>query len=179
MNRSRRLLILSTVLAVLPLLSLCGTSYAGGPRQYYSGWEHHGHYHYRHYYYKPTEDYVGYKTQYVVYYPSHPHHVYYYNPYKRRFWGRCDAYGDGTASYSMLPPEYQKPSLAEIPEKAFPPPGDLPPIPDSHDGSKLDLPPDDTPAAGDLAQPGARGPAPPGGGIPGGGAPGGPQQPTP
>ena len=32
-----------------------------------------------------------------------------------------------------------------IEEDAFPEPGDLPPIPESTDGAKLDLPPDDIP----------------------------------
>ena len=77
-------------------------------------------YSYRTYYYKPTESYAGYRHHYVVSYPHDHKHYYYYNPYKRHFWGRCDAYGEGQPYYSRLPEEYQRSSLAEIPENAFP-----------------------------------------------------------
>lgn len=53
------------------------------PRQYYSGWNKSPTqtYYYRYYYYKPSASYAGYKHHYVIYFPSRPKYVYYYNPY--------------------------------------------------------------------------------------------------
>src|SRR5438132_1052103 len=66
-------------------------------RQYYSTWQKHPQraFYYRSYYYKPTADYVGYKHHYVVYYPSRPTHLYFYNPYKKVYWGRCPIHTNG------------------------------------------------------------------------------------
>jgi len=165
MSCSRRALFLPALLAAAVALAIGGRGLAdegyGSPRQYYSGWEHGSHYSYRNYYYKPTPTYSGYKHHYVIAYPSDQKHLYYYNPYKKTHWGRCDAYGDGHASYSHLPEEYQRSSLADIPESAFPPSGKLPPIPESRDGGRLDLPPDDLPAGfGDRAGSAPPAPAP-------------------
>jgi hypothetical protein len=189
----KKRLILGAMIAAMPLLAVSAMARAGedySPRQYYGAWEHHRSYSYRSYYYKPTPTYAGYRHHYVVSYPYDHKHYYYYNPYKRTYWGRCDAYGEGQPYYSRLPEEYQRHSLAEIPESAFPAPGPLPSIPESQDGGRLDLPPDDGPPgpsgapaggganpAGDAGNPGPPGPpGPPGlnGPGPGGPAPGGP-----
>lgn len=123
------------------------------PRQYYSGWKKHpSHdYYYRSYYYKPSPNYSGYKHHYAVYSQNKPKHIYYYNPYKKAYWGRCYAGYDSTYSgkplYSLLKPEHRQPNLIDIPEAHFPEFGGLPPIPGSDDGVLLDLPPDDLPGA--------------------------------
>lgn len=126
-----------------------------GGRQYYSNWHYHSGngYHYRTYYYKPTPTYHTYKHHYVVYQPKYPRHVYYYNPYKKAYWGRCPTtYHDPgynynpNHAYSLLKEDDRKPTLAEIPDNKFPPPAAMPPIPDSTDGTKIELPPDDLPA---------------------------------
>lgn len=121
------------------------------PRQYYSEWKKHPSqdYHYRTYYYKPKDDYPGYKHHYVVYSPKKPKHLYYYNPYQKKYWGRCHAgythTQPGHGLYSHLQPQHRQGSIDAIPEAAFPEFGDLPPIPESSDGALLDLPPDDLP----------------------------------
>lgn len=119
----------------------------GGPRQYYGHWSKHPthNYHYRQLYYKPTPTFRGYKHHYVVHTPKDPKHLYFYNPYKKQYWGRCPIeYGDKPV-YSILKPEHRKATLKEIPVEAFPAPGDLPPLPDATDGAILELPPDDLP----------------------------------
>ncbi len=122
-----------------------------GPRQYYGHWSKHPsrNFHYRNLYYKPTPTFRGYKHHYVVFTPKDPKHLYFYNPYKKQYWGRCPVdYGDKPV-YSLLKPEHRKPTIKEVPEDAFPPPGDLPPLPDSTDGAVLELPPDDLPLSAD------------------------------
>ena len=118
-------------------------------RQYYSNWSHNTQrgYHYRTYYYKPTPNYVGYRHHYVVYSPSRPRHYYFYNPYKKQYWGRCDVNTNGKGQYSLLAEADRKGTLDEIPESAFPAPGPMPRIPDSNPGENagMDLPPDDLP----------------------------------
>jgi len=155
--------VLGAVMAALPLVAASalaiGDDYS--PRQYYGAWEHRRSYSYRTYYYKPTPTYAGYRHHYVVSYPHDHQHYYYYNPYKKTFWGRCNAYSEGQPYYSRLPEEYQRSSLAEIPESAFPPQGPLPGIPEAQDGSRLDLPPDDAPPPG----PGGPGGGPAGAGV--------------
>lgn len=142
----------------------------GGPRQYYGGWiQGHG-YHYRQLYFKPYPSYVGYRHHYVVYQPSFPDHYYFFNPYKRVYWGRCAiGYGgDGQNAYSLLAEADRRPALAQIPPQAFPPPGPVPALPETRDGIKLDLPPDDLPPA-----------VPPPGGAPTSGPPAGAPVPGP
>jgi hypothetical protein len=121
----------------------------GGCRQYYSGWHIHpqSHYYYRTYYFKPTADYYGYKHHYVVYSQRHPGHLYFYNPYKKLFWGRCSAHATGHAAYSLLAERDRKGTIDDIPESAFPADGPMPPIPGSKadDGAPMDMPPDDLP----------------------------------
>ncbi|MBX3438656.1 MAG: hypothetical protein KF861_14275 [Planctomycetaceae bacterium] len=148
----------------------------GTPRQYYSGYTYvpsHG-YGYRTYYYKPTPEYAGYDYHYVIYPQHDPHHAYYYNPHTKAYWGRCPSQGHGEPYYSLLRPIHRKPTLAEIPESAFPKPGPLPPIPGAKDNAVLDLAPNDTPVV-PAPVPGAAAPpvgtpppvaAPPGAGAP-------------
>ncbi len=130
------------------VVAMAGDGY--GARQYYSEWQTSPKtsYTYRYYYFKPTPDYSAYKYNVVVHYPSNPNWNYFYNPYKKQFWGRCPyEYGEAP-SYSILAPQDRRPTVAEIPEKAFPQvTTSLPPIPDSKDGAKLDLPPNDPPPA--------------------------------
>jgi hypothetical protein len=118
-------------------------------RQYYSGWRKHNvhAYHYRFYYYKPTPTYSGYKHHYVIYFPTRPRHCYFYNPYKRGYWGRCPIDHGGQPMYSMLAEADRKQNVADIPEAAFPKPGPVPSIPEASDNLPLDLPPDDVPTA--------------------------------
>ncbi|HZU34843.1 MAG TPA: hypothetical protein VFA18_02980 [Gemmataceae bacterium] len=126
-----------------------GASHASAvtSRQYHASWAKHPQrgYYYRTYYYKPTVDYVGYRHHYVVYYPRRPQHLYFYNPYKKVYWGRCPTQTQGKAQYSLLAEKDRKATIEEIPESAFPKPGELPPVPESNDGTKMDLPPDDLP----------------------------------
>jgi hypothetical protein len=140
MNRASPLL----VLAALLLSPMFGDS-SFTHRQYYSGWSKHNAYHYRTYYYKPSPTYYGYKHHYVVHFPTRPTHYYFYNPYKKTYWGRCPVNHGGQPVYSMLAEKDRKGSVSEIPESAFPKPGNVPPIPESTDNEPLDLPPDDLP----------------------------------
>ena len=145
-----------TLLLVVGVVGAVGTptvTQAHGPRQYYSSWTHYptANYYYRQYYYKPTVEYVGYKHHYVVCIPSQPNYLYFYNPYKKQYWGRCPSTMNGHAQYSLLAEKDRRGSISEIPENAFPPPAAMPPVPDSTDNTPLDLPPDELP---DLKTPG-------------------------
>lgn len=119
-------------------------------RQYYSGWNRHptANYHFRFYYYKPTPQYSGFKHHYVIYHPARPKHLYFYNPYKKQYWGRCEVSTNGRPLYSLLKPDDRRGALNEIPESAFPPPSPVPSIPEAEDAVPLDLPPDDLPGIG-------------------------------
>lgn len=48
--------------------------------------------------------------------------------------------------YSVLAEKYRKANIEDIEESAFPPPGKLPPIPDTKDDATMELPPDEAPA---------------------------------
>jgi hypothetical protein len=141
-------------LAVLFLagLAVAATADSYSPRQYYGGYQKHPKYaySYRTYYYKPTPDYVGYKHQYAVYNPSQPQYVYFYNPYKKQYWGRCPSAGGGRAAYQILDEKDRKANLEEIDESAFSKPGKMPPVPESEDGATMDAPPDDLPGTDKL-----------------------------
>ncbi len=159
---SRRVWLYSILLisSVATFASTPAEAQAYGPRQYYSSWNQHPSrsYHYRSYYYKPTATYSGYKHHYVVYHPSKPQYLYFYNPYKRQYWGRCPVGAQGEGKYSMLAEKDRKGSLSEIPESAFPAPSAVPAAPETEDKIPLDLPPDDLP---DASQPGLTVPSPP------------------
>jgi hypothetical protein len=141
----KRSLILALVLTGTFAAATVANPYT--PRQYYGGWQKHAkyNYHYRTYYYKPTPTYSGYKHQYVMYSPAKPKHYYYYNPYKKVYWGRCPVDTNGKGLYSALKEEDCKGSIEEIPETAFPEPGKLPAVPEATDDATLELPPDDLP----------------------------------
>lgn len=147
---------------VILMLAFCGLTAtqqtavaqaSSSPRQYYSEWRKHPtqQYHYRSYYYKPSASYSGYKHHYVVYSPKKPQYCYFYNPYQKKYWGRCHSgYSpnySGRPLYSHLKPEHRSATLTSIPEAHFPAFAGLPPIPDSVDGARLELPPDDLPGA--------------------------------
>ena len=145
MSGIKRLMLASFCISVLSITAARAGDH--GPRQFYSGWQHHqqGNFHHRNFYYKPTPDFHGFKHHHVIRPKHDPKHLYFYNPYKAQFWGRCPAdYGDKPV-YSLLAPKDRKATLAEIPEAAFPKAGALPPIPESTDGELIDLPPDDSP----------------------------------
>jgi hypothetical protein len=142
-------------------ICLLGTLWAGEARgqyyvvrQYYSSWRKYPQrdYYYRVYYYKPTVSYAGYRHHFVIYTPARPQYYYYYNPYRRVYWGRCPVQNEGKQLYSLLAEADRKATLEEIPEKAFPKPGKLPALPESDPKEKaqLDLPPDDLPAGNTL-----------------------------
>jgi len=137
-------LLVAATLTPVTVDAQSGNSNFGSPRQYYSSWAKHPtrEYHYRRLYYKPTPSYVGYKHHYIVTYPQKSTQCYFYNPYKKTYWGRCDIQHDG--KYSLLAEADRRTTLADIPESAFPPPGDPPLLPDT-DGLRMDLPPDDLP----------------------------------
>jgi hypothetical protein len=148
MSMARKFVSLVCVVALsVPYASLAraNTYYT---RQYYSTWRKHPQrsYHYRYYYYKPSTTYVGYKHHYVIYYPSRPRYAYFYNPYRKVYWGRCPIQTGGKGEYSLLAEKDRKGTLEEIPEAAFPKPGPVPPVPESSDGVAMELPPDDLPA---------------------------------
>ena len=146
--RTRRAILVAATHAIM--LGLCGMQAAAldhSPRQYYGAWQKppQRNYFYRNLYYKPTPTFSGYKHHHVIFFPTRPNHFYFYNPYQKQFWGRCPTNHGGEPRYSLLAPADRKPTMAEIAETAFPPPGALPAIPESSDGLPLDLPPDDLP----------------------------------
>lgn len=118
-----------------------------GARQSFGDWHSHPKgFSYRPYYYKPDPKFVGFKHHYVIHHQAHPEHNYFYNPYKKQFWGRCPVATEGKPSYSLLAEKDRSGDINKIPETAFPKPGPMPPIPESTDGATLDLPPDDLPS---------------------------------
>jgi hypothetical protein len=139
----------------LLLVGLSGAGVWGNTsshRQYYSSWHkttQHAYY-YRNYYYKPSESYYGYKHHYTIFHPQRPQYLYYYNPYSKKYWGRCPAHSQGKGQYSLLAEADRRGDLEQIPETAFPRPGKMPPIPESTDDATMDLPPDDLPTDASL-----------------------------
>lgn len=122
------------VVAAAPSLS------EAGHRQYYSNWNYQpaSTYYYSTYYYQPHQNYNGYNYHYCIHYPSQPQYVYYYNPHSRQYWGRLDLNGKDGKVYSILKEADRKEKLADIPEKAFPAPAEMPVIPDAADGVKIE-----------------------------------------
>lgn len=153
---SRRFVVAVLMLAVVSAAGLALAQHKFGNRQYYSSWKKHPKhgYHFRQYNYKPTPTFNGFKHHYVIHHPSRPKLLYFFNPYTKKYWGRCDARRDGSGKYSLLAEKARKGSLKEIKEADFPEPGDVPPIPESEDGEPLDLPPDDLPDESDSVVPG-------------------------
>src|SRR5262245_36058652 len=85
-------------------------------RQYYTGWSSYRTYSYLTDYYQPTPTYVGYQYHYAIYYPTRPSYVYYYNPYKKVYWGRAELSDCGEVKYSLLAEKDRKGNLSEIPD---------------------------------------------------------------
>ena len=94
--------------------------------------------------YKPYPSYSSYNYHYVVYYPNRPYY-YYYNPYRRVYWGRSPVQNDGKAVYSLLAEAHRKGTLNEIKEEHFPKPGPMPQVPEAKDDVRMEVPPGDLP----------------------------------
>jgi len=146
-DRHHRRAFLGAALAILVGGAAFAADFHFGPRQYYGPWHKHPthSYFYRPYFYKPRVNFAGYRHHYVIHFPRRPQYHYFYNPYQRKFWGRCPVKQGDEPKYSMLTEKDRKAKASDIPESAFPEPGPLPEIPESTDGGKLDLPPDDLP----------------------------------
>ena len=86
----------------------------------------------------------------MIYYPSRPQYVYYYNPYRGTYRGRYPTATCEKGQYSMLAEEDRKARLEDIPEKAFPKRGAMPRVPEAEDNIKVDAPPDDLPTRENL-----------------------------
>ena len=128
------------ILALLCGLTLCFTFAATEEADagYYGGWNYYNSYGY----YYTTYNYSPYRHHYCVYYPSYPRYVYYYNPYSGYWWGRFDLEGKPGQQYSLLAKEDQRAKLTDIPESAFPAPGEMPLVPESKDSdARVELPP--------------------------------------
>jgi hypothetical protein len=74
-----------------------------GPNSYYGDWQKHPHapYYVRKYYFKQTADAPSYKYHECMWYPGGKY-FYFYNPYSRKFWGRCSIYPDQQGQYFDL-----------------------------------------------------------------------------
>ncbi len=107
--------------------------------QSYSQWSYYPakSYYYSKYYYKPTPTYVGLKHQFCIYYPSQPRYIYFFNPYRKVYWGRYDVERKG---YSLLEEKDQKNDLKDIPESAFPQPGKMPGVPETKGEEQMSEP---------------------------------------
>ena len=147
MTSTIRFLYLASVLVLTATPELIAGDRTHASRQYYSNWNRQPQhsYYYRYYYYQPSINYYGYRHHYAIYYPERPAYLYFYNPYKKVFWGRCPSHGNGKGQYSLLAPNDRKGSLEQIPESAFPEPSAMPPIPESNDDAVMEMPPDDLP----------------------------------
>jgi hypothetical protein len=133
MNR-RSWLALACALALVAGAAWGGRAEAGY-HHYYSSWHPSPyHYYYRSYYYKPNA------YDYVIYYPQKPRYLYYYNPVAKTYWGRFDI---KTKGYSLLAEEDRKGAIKDIPENAFPEPGELPGVHGDKDADKVQAPPTD------------------------------------
>jgi hypothetical protein len=119
------------------------------PRQHYSKfWAKNKGYYFKRYFYKPAASSVTYRMHYLIYYASKPRYYFFFDPYKRLYWGRYDRQAGG---YSGLPAADQRSEVSQIKEAAFQPPAAMPPIPESKDsvpiaGPPTDLPPDESEA---------------------------------
>lgn len=146
-HRRTLLCLLAGATLVAALTAAPREAFAGLYRQYYSQWTYSNanQYYYRAYYYLPAPTVTVYSYHYVIYYPTRPDYCYYYNPHKQVFWGRASSDPAKNPGYSLLAPEDRKANLTDIPETAFGKLGEMPPIPDSNDGAKLQLAPSDVP----------------------------------
>lgn len=124
---------------ILFAATLVAVNAGGFGQQYYGDWTYYPSrgYHYCNYNYKPYASYPNYSYHYCICYPSQPNYVYYYNPHRSYYWGRCDLQ---TMQYSLLAEGDRRQSLKDIPEAAFPKPGQMPLIPAGVDNGK-EVPP--------------------------------------
>jgi hypothetical protein len=137
--KSFKFLALAGAVALVAALGV-SSAQAGFGRQYYGGWQHSPRgFFFSTYHYKPYAAYPSYCYNYAIWYPSAPNYVYYFNPYKGTYWGRFDVQ---TKGYSLLAEKDRAGQLKDIPEKAFPPEGPLPNVPDANDKVQLQEPPD-------------------------------------
>jgi len=121
--------------SLLLALACAAAFFAASPQQasanYYTSYVYYpsSGYYYCYYYYKPAPTYTGYNSHHCYYYPNYStQYVYYYNPYRRVYWGRYDLKNKG---YSMLAENDRKAKLEDIPDAAFPKPGEMPEIPEA------------------------------------------------
>jgi hypothetical protein len=134
------------VRCLLLTLAFCGIAPATSQaqRQYYDksySYNEINNYHYCKYYYKPAPAATTYSYHYVIYYPSRPRYIYYYNPVRRYYWGRVELDDKGESKgYSLLAEKDRKAKLEDIPETAFPKPAEMPAIPDATDKEKIEKP---------------------------------------
>jgi len=134
------------------LLLLSAPSVSAQGRQFYLPyWQKKGGYYYRHYYFKPSAEAPNYRYHHLVYYPTHPGHYYFYNPYQGRYWGRYDVVAKG---FSVLKEADRRDRIADIPAGAFPKPGPMPEVPESTDRTPIEPPPPGLPPdeAGELTR---------------------------
>ena len=127
-HRSWGCLLLATV------VSLLAPAERSPQRTFYTKWtkQTQGNYYYRTYYYRPSED-SGYRHHYVIYFPQAPYYVYYYDPYRKQYWGRAPAEQGDDPVFSELPAEERGGRLDAISESAFGALGPMPEIPGSSD----------------------------------------------
>ncbi len=109
----------------------------GLPRQAYSAWCKQGGYYFCCYYYQPRPD-GPYRSHRCVYYPARPGCIYYFNPYRKVYWGRYDLDARG---YSLLAEKDRAEKLTGIAESAFPKPGPMPAVPETPPGDVPMQPP--------------------------------------
>jgi hypothetical protein len=105
--------------------------YVGGYSRMYQGKG----YTYRKYSYYSRSGQARY--HYAVYHRRYPRYVYYYNPAKRKYWGRYDLCKGG---YSKLADCDKRGRIGDIDEEAFPPPGSMPPPEEGMDEEMLPPP---------------------------------------
>src|SRR5262245_62253503 len=122
--KSVKMLALAGAVALVAAVG-ASTAQAGHGRQWYTGWQPSGQgYYYSTYYYKPYAAYPTYCYNYAVWYPTASRYVYYFNPYRKTYWGRFDVQ---TKGYSLLAEKDRAGRLKDVPEQAFPAEGPLPP----------------------------------------------------
>ncbi len=102
----------------------------------YGSWNYHTthRYYYRYYRYRPSPDAESLKYHYNIYFPSRPRHIYYFDPQNKVYWGRYDLQQEG---FSELPSNQRNPQLLEIPESAYPPPGQMPYVPETEGEERI------------------------------------------
>jgi hypothetical protein len=113
---------------------------AASPRQWYNEWTYYPQfrYYYSSYYYLPSAVDRNYSHLFCLFYPAHPQYVYYFDPQAHLYLARLDVKGEPGHQYSALAPKDRKEKLKDIPDEAFPKPGEMPPIPESRDGTPME-----------------------------------------